>query len=144
MAGAALAAMVLVGCVGGPAGSPTTSPAGTAFPTQTPMPSPAPTATPTRGPALALPDGMPVHPDATEVASPAGSGAVAAWNVGADPPDVYDFFLRELPAAGFRVDAALPGGDAAIVRFSSPRGAAYQLDLAGHDPVLVLLGAPHD
>lgn len=86
---------------------------------------------------------MPVYPDAREVEPAVTDWAIAAWSIAAEPPDVYAFYLSELPRAGFVIDGAMPGGDAAAIRFSSAGGDSYQLDLVGHAPVLITLGAPH-
>jgi hypothetical protein len=89
-----------------------------------------------------MPGGFPVHEsmDAVE----ADGHYIAAWESDADPPRVYDFYLARLPAAGFVIDLEGPGGEAAIIRFSSPDGIAYQLDLTGRSPLKVALGPPHD
>jgi hypothetical protein len=109
-------------------------------PTSVPSLKASPSAAPTRP---ELPDEMPVHPDAESMQQPPPD-AIGAWTVDADPPAVYDFYLGALPAAGFDIGIAAPGGDAAIIRFSAPDGTDYQLDLVGHDPVEVVLGRPHD
>lgn len=101
--------------------------------------SPTPGTTP-----LPLPPGMPVYPGAEPLDPATDAWAVAAWSTTGDPPAVYDYYVAELPRAGFEVTGALPGGDAAVIRFSTAGGVAYQLDLTGHAPVLVTLGAPHD
>lgn len=142
LGGAALAALALAGCAGGSTGSPAPSSLASPMPMATPFSTYVATAT--SMPVLVMPTGMPVPAGAVGVGPPVGGGALEAWTVDADPPDVYDFFVRELAAAGFSVDGAFPGGDAAIIRFSSADGTGYQLDLTGHDPVRVTLGVPHD
>ena len=87
------------------------------------------------------PADLPLYPGSAPAQRAGGSSAIAAWAVEADPPAVYEFYVRELPAAGYRIDGAAPGGDAAVIRFSAPDGTAYQLDLTGHEPVQIVLGA---
>ena len=94
-------------------------------------------------PALVIPVALPVFPGAL-AAEPTNPWAIAAWAVDAQPPDVYGFYVAELPASGFLVEQAGPGGDVAIIRFSSADGTSYQLDLTGAGPVHIQLGAPHD
>ncbi len=89
-----------------------------------------------------MPAGLPLH-DSMEPIEP-DEGYIAAWETNAVPQEIYTFYVDELPASGFVVDLAAPGGDAAILRFTSPQGVAYQLDLTGHFPMEVALGAPHD
>jgi hypothetical protein len=89
-----------------------------------------------------MPAGLPLH-DSMEPIE-ADEGYIAAWETTAVPQEIYTFFVDELPAAGFVVNLAAPGGDAAILRFTSPDGIAYQLDLTGHFPMEVALGPPHD
>lgn len=136
-------AALLLGCGAAPAATEVSG----ATATTTSSPTPGVDASPTPGEATraatpAIPAGMPIYPGAEEETPTAGT--TARWATDADPPDVYDFFLEALPAAGFTVDAALPGGDAAIIRFTSRGGTAYQLDLTGHEPVSIVLAAPHD
>jgi hypothetical protein len=88
-----------------------------------------------------VPAGFPIYPGSLQMAS---GDLLARWAVDADPPAVLAHFLAELPRAGFEIVEQLAGGDAAIIRFSSADGFAYQLDLTGHDPVQVALGPPHD
>jgi hypothetical protein len=89
-----------------------------------------------------MPAGFPVHVSMEEVE--ADGHYIAAWESNAIPPQLYDFYLDQLPAAGFAIDLEGPGGAAAIIRFSSPDGIAYQLDLTGRSPLKVALGPPHD
>jgi hypothetical protein len=96
------------------------------------------------GTRLPLPAGMPVYPGAEPLEPAAAGWAIAAWSTKGDPPAVYDYYVAELPRSGFEVTGALPGGDAAVIRFATADGVAYQLDLTGHAPVLISLGAPHD
>jgi hypothetical protein len=89
-----------------------------------------------------LPGGFPVHQSMADVE--AEIGEAAAWESDALLPEIYDFYLAELPAAGYVIDLEGPGGAAAIIRFTSPDGIAYQLDITGPSPVRVTLGAPHE
>ena len=91
---------------------------------------------------LPMPGGFPVHESMEAVV--AGGAYVAAWESDALPPRVYDFYLTHLRGAGFVIDLEGPGGEAAIIRFTSPEGIAYQLDITGRCPVEVALGPPHD
>lgn len=154
MGGAAvlLAASVVFGACAGSSASMPGATANLPAPSEAaaqPTGQPSPPATPPtsdgpRSSPLALPAGMPVYPGASQ-AAPADEGwVIAAWTASADPPAVYDFYLAALPDAGFELDGIYPGGDVAILRFSAPDGLAYQLDLTGHDPVLIRVGAPHD
>jgi hypothetical protein len=72
-------------------------------------------------------------------------GDIASWTTDALPSDIYDFYLAELPAAGYVIDLEGPGGEVAIIRFHGPDGTDYQLDLKGYvgRPVEVELGPPH-
>lgn len=90
----------------------------------------------------AVPDAMPIYPGAWEV-TPANGWAIAGWTADAEPPDVYRFYVEELPLAGFTLENAAPGGTVAIIRFTDADGTRYQLDLTGVDPVQIALGAPH-
>ncbi|HSM38834.1 MAG TPA: hypothetical protein VK838_05820, partial [Candidatus Limnocylindrales bacterium] len=94
-------------------------------------------------PALMVPAALPVFPGAL-AAEPTDPWAIAAWTVDEQPPDVYEFYVGELPPSGFLVEHAAPGGQVAIIRFSSADGTSYQLDLTGAGPVHLQLGAPHD
>lgn len=90
----------------------------------------------------AVPAGFPVYPGSRE--EPAAAGLFGRWTVDADPPAVLAYFVDELTRAGYAITEQLPGGDTAVVRFSSADGSHYQLDLSGHDPVQVSLAPPHD
>ncbi len=137
----AVVATLLAGCAGS-VSSP--HPPATDSPLLQPSLAPDVEASPTPGGSLPdLPRDLPVHPAAIPV-QPPPTDAIGAWTVNADPPEVYDFYLGALPAAGFTIDVAAPGGDVAIIRFSAPDGSPYQLDLSGHDPAHVSLRVPHD
>lgn len=97
---------------------------------------PPPSAAP--NPGRIVPPGLPI-PDAAQPVEP-GPGAIAAWTIDDPLPVVFDRFLSVLPAAGFPIDDALPGGEAAVIRFAAPDGTGYQLNLTGRQPVRAELG----
>jgi hypothetical protein len=63
--------------------------------------------------------------------SPAEPLAIARWTVDATGPDVYGFYLDALPAAGFVVRDSFPGGNVAVIRFTTPDGDTLDLSLVG-------------
>ncbi len=142
----AVTVLLLTGCTGPglapgsvpPTGVPSTS-AATTDPTARADPSASSGGTATSPP---MPVGFPVHESMRRI-DPEGSD-IAAWESDGVPSEVYEFYVDELAAAGFVVDLAAPGGEAAIIRFSSPDGTAWQLDLTGRTPFQVALGPPHD
>ena len=69
-----------------------------------------------------MPAAVPVDPPSTE------PGVIAGWTVDAVGPEVYAFYLDALPAAGFVVTERFPGGNVAVIRFTTPEGDT--LDLA--------------
>ena len=81
----------------------------------------------------AIPDGLPVMPGAVAADSPppAESGTIAGWVVDAIGPDVYQFYLDALPAAGFVIRGRYPGGNVAIIRFTAPDESTLDLALVG-------------
>jgi len=88
--------------------------------------------TPTPVPALpAVPDGLPVMPDAVAADPPTEPGSIAGWMVDAIGPDVYNYYLDALAAAGFAIRGRFPGGNVAIIRFATPDGATFDLALVG-------------
>jgi hypothetical protein len=134
-----LLATMLAGCAG-PAAT-ATGPA-SASPTRAPVESLA--SFPSAGATLPpMPAGFPVHPDMVEVEPEAGY--IAAWTHEAPPPDVYSYYVEELPAAGFVVDFEGPGGAAAVILFHAPDGTPYQIDMLWVEMNLgrVMLGPPH-
>ena len=134
-----LLATLLAGCAG-PAAT-ATGPASQS-PTGAPIESLA--ANPSAGASLPpMPAGFPVHRAMDEVEPDAGY--IAAWTHDALPPDVYAYYVEELPAAGFVVDLEGPGGSVAVIRFHAPDGTPYQLDMYWLDTNLgrVTLGPPH-
>jgi hypothetical protein len=80
----------------------------------------------------AVPDGLPVMPDAVPAdPPPMEPGVVAGWTVDAVGPDVYAFYLDALPAAGFVVTDRFPGGNVAVIRFTTHDGDTLDLALVG-------------
>jgi hypothetical protein len=90
-----------------------------------------------------VPDGFPLIYGMQPVTSDDPS-VIAAWRTDADGAEVYAFYEDELPAAGFQVDLAGPGGGVAIFRFGPPEGERLQMDMyaEGHG-TLVELRLPH-
>ena len=58
-------------------------------------------------------------------------GVMARWLVDAIGPDVYRFYLDALPEAGFVVTDRFPGGNVAVIRFTTPEGSSLDLSLVG-------------
>ena len=58
-------------------------------------------------------------------------GFIAGWTVDAIGPKVYRFYLDALPAAGFAIEGRFPGGNVAIIRFTTPNGDTLDLALVG-------------
>ncbi|HEX2142805.1 MAG TPA: hypothetical protein VHK28_11130 [Candidatus Limnocylindria bacterium] len=103
-----------------------------------------PSAEPSAGVPGELPAGFPVPPGAGSLAVQPGERIIARWQLNDHGSAAYDHFLRELPAAGFTVEAVAPGGAAASIRFTTPDGEKLQIDLVGTQPVEVELGPPHE
>ena len=122
----AIAAMT-AGCGSAPASGPTSVPASdvTANPSI-----PSATASPSPIPSMPeVPVGLPVMPGADPVEP--DPGVMARWQVDAIGPDVYRFYLDALPAAGFAVTDRFPGGNAAVIRFTTSDGITLDLSLIG-------------
>ena len=130
-----------------------TAPGATVEPTSTPVasgvatPSDTPAAgTPTPAPSLpAVPDGMPVMPGAVAADPRTEPGSIASWTIDAIGPDVYRYYLDALPAAGFAIHRRFPGGNVAIIRFTTPDGDTFDLALVGEgdgDQVRISLRLP--
>jgi hypothetical protein len=93
----------------------------------------------------ALPADLPLPPGAVEAEVPSGDPAtIASWTVEGGDMTPFDFFSEALPPAGFPIDLAAPGGEAAVIRFRTPGGQALQLDITGFDPVRIDLRPVHD
>jgi hypothetical protein len=79
----------------------------------------------------AAPSGFPVMPGSDAVAPlPEDPTLVARWTTAANGAQVYDFFVDALPDAGFEIDQLAPGGEAAIIRLTSPGALQLELSLA--------------
>lgn len=138
----ALGALLVAGCTGPGLVHGSTPPSVAPSPTETiALQTDGPDATASATP-LPMPAGFPVHESMDAVG--AEGVYVAVWESDALLPRVYDFYLAQLRAAGFVIHLEGPGGEAAIIRFTSPEGTAYQLDITGRSPVEVALGPPHD
>lgn len=75
-----------------------------------------------------LPSGFPTLPGAVPVPLPSDDpGVIGQWSSDLLGSDAYDFYVRALPAAGYRIVATYPGGAAAVIRFSLPNGAIWQV-----------------
>ncbi|HEY8177516.1 MAG TPA: hypothetical protein VIH19_02865 [Candidatus Limnocylindria bacterium] len=116
------------------------APGATAEPTRTSVASGAasPSDTPSWGtpsalPTLpAVPDQLPVMPEAVPAdPPPTEREVIAGWTVDAVGPEVYAFYLDALPAAGFVVTERFPGGNVAVIRFTTPDGDTLDLALVG-------------
>jgi hypothetical protein len=82
----------------------------------------------------AVPEGLPLMPGAVAVDPPSTEpGVIARWLADAIGPDVYSFYLEALPAAGFAVRERFPGGNVAVIRFSTPVGETLDLALVGQN-----------
>jgi hypothetical protein len=125
--------LVLAAC-----GTAPSTPAPRASPSNTPgeasisTPAPGPISSPEAPAATAaLPSELadfPVPPGARLL--PREDGKLATWAV--EPgPSAYRFYLDELPAAGYRITGAAPGGSVAIIRFADASGTAWQIDIGG-------------
>ena len=95
----------------------------------TATPAPTDAGSPAATPPAAVPDGFPVYPGAESVTTQAEPGLVARWIASADGAEVYEFYLRALPAAGLVIEQRLPGGAAAVIRFSVPDGQLLDVSL---------------
>jgi hypothetical protein len=77
-----------------------------------------------------LPAGFPVMPGSEAVAPmPGDLGLLARWTSDAEGAEVYGFFVEALPAASFQIDQLAPGGEAAIITFSTPDGEQLAVSL---------------
>lgn len=83
-----------------------------------------------------LPSGFPTLTGAVPVPLPSDDpGVIGLWNSDLFGSGAYDFYVRALPAAGYRIVASYPGGAAAMIRFSMPDGAMWQV---------VMRAGPHE
>jgi hypothetical protein len=123
----AIAAMT-AGCASAPASGQPTSPPPSGISAK--PSSSSSTASPSPSPSMPdVPVGLPVMPGA-DPAEP-DPGVMAGWLVDAVGPDVYRFYLDALPAAGFAVTDRFPGGNVAVIRFTTPDGITLDLSLVG-------------
>ena len=125
-----LIAIAAASCAQGATIEPISTPFGTGSAgTQTALPSISPSGLPSPPD---IPAGMPVMPGAEVVnAQPADPGHIARWMADDIGPDVYAFYLDALPAAGFAIEERFPGGNVAVMRFSTPEGTVLDLALVG-------------
>jgi hypothetical protein len=125
-----IAVVGTAGCVPAATVEPSTTPMATASAgMQTTLPTQSQGASPTLP---EVPVALPVMPGAQAVEpQPADPGTIARWMVDAIGPDVYAFYLDALPAAGFVIEERYPGGNVAIIRFSTPDGTTLDLALVG-------------
>ena len=127
---ALLIAIAAASCVPAATIEPSSTPlAGGSAGTQAANPTESPSALPSL---LDVPAGLPVMPGAqTVTAEPSDPGHIARWMVDAIGPDVYAFYIDALPAAGFVIEGRFPGGNVAVIRFSTPDGTTLDLALVG-------------
>jgi hypothetical protein len=65
-----------------------------------------------------LPSGFPVMDGAVRMPLPRGDpGLIALWESAEAGSGPYDFYVAALPAAGYPIVGAYPGGGVALVRF---------------------------
>lgn len=77
---------------------------------------------------IALPPGFPVLTGALSAPMPNDDpGLVALWTTDLPGSGAYDFYVSALPEAGYRIVAVYPGGAGAVIRFSLPDGAIWQV-----------------
>jgi hypothetical protein len=127
---ALLIAIAAASCAQGATIEPSSTPLGTASAgLQTAFPSISPSGLPSQPD---IPAGLPVMPGAQVVnAQPADPGHIARWMADDIGPDVYAFYLDALPATGFVIEERFPGGNVAVIRFSTPDGTVLDLALIG-------------
>jgi len=77
--------------------------------------------------ASTLPGGFPVMPEADPSRLPDDASVVARWTVPMVGSAAYDFYMKELPEAGFTIVGTYPSERAALIRFRDPRGRIWQL-----------------
>ncbi len=117
--------LLLAAC--SPASTVTGSLAAASTPTHTASSTPASSPHST-GPAV--PADFPVMPGSDAVAPlPHVPSLLARWTTATDGAQVYGFFVAALPAAGFEIEQLAPGGDAAIIIFTSPGAPQLELSL---------------
>jgi hypothetical protein len=117
--------LLLAAC--GPAATATNSPGPVATATATATT----TASSSASASATLPTGFPVMPGSEAVAPMPDDDPqlLARWTSAANGAQVYDFFVEALPAAGLVVDQLAPGGEAAIISFSTSDGSQFTVSL---------------
>jgi hypothetical protein len=109
------------------------------FTPTTPAPTPAPS-DPLAGERPDLPERFPL-PEGAEPAllDPADPTIIGRWYVPSPGFDVYNFYVEELPRAGYPIEGLYPGDAGAIIRFHEGEQIVQvymQGDLDGTDLVL--------
>jgi len=66
-------------------------------------------------------------PEADPSRLPDDASVVARWTVPMVGSAAYDFYMKELPEAGFTIVGTYPSERAALIRFRDPRGRIWQL-----------------
>jgi hypothetical protein len=125
-----LASLVIlaIGCSLGPGASPSPSPSAPSPSAPATQQSAAPMAS-TSGPQrVPLPSGFPILPGSVPVAMPNDdSGLIGLWSTDQAGSAAYDFYAAALPEAGYPIVGLYPGGAAAVIRFTLPDGAIWQM-----------------
>lgn len=79
-----------------------------------------------------LPSGFPVVPGAAPVPPPVDdAGLIALWESDRAGSAAYDFYVDQLPAAGYPIVGLYPGGAVALIRFRVPDGQVWQMVARG-------------
>ena len=79
-----------------------------------------------------LPDDFPVPAGVDPIPLPDDdAGLIARWTTSRPGPEMYQFYLHELPDAGYSIVGRYPGGAAAIIRFDAGEGVVWQVVLTG-------------
>jgi hypothetical protein len=114
--------LLLAGC-GDPLETSTGSPAGEG----TPNPVGSVSSLPSTG---EIPAGFPVFEGAELISPvPAEPGLIARWLTNANGAAVYRFYADALPQSEFTVQELLPGGSAAVIRFTGADGIPLEVSL---------------
>jgi hypothetical protein len=81
-----------------------------------------------------VPDGFPLPPGAVEAPPPGGvHDPIGSWRVEMSGPDLFAFYLAELPAAGFEVVGQYPGGGVGAIVFELDSGVRLQVTMEATD-----------
>lgn len=128
MLAALLVTLPLAGCSAPGATASSTLESVTASASPTPRPaSSAASATSTGTSRPALPAGFPVMPGATPAGLPEDQTLIARWTINAVGSAAYDFYSSALPAGGFPIVGLYPAERGALIRFTVPDGAVWQV-----------------